>query len=97
MKYIKEWSEWNPKLNKKVKDFVEEHKFRLPHLWDDSISEEDNVKKMIKHFTNYPDEMKSILNGDKISTVSTKTSIKNSGAPIIQNIGGVHDFKSTIS
>ena len=94
--YIKEYSNWNPKINKEVKEFVEDHKYNLPQLWDDNLSEDENVEKMIKYFTKYPDEMKSIINGDKLTLPMNKsTNIKN-GAPILQNIGGVHDFKSTI-
>lgn len=96
MKYLKEWSNWNPKTNREVKEFVEDHKYNLPQLWDDNLSEDENVEKMIKYFTKYPDEMKSIINGDKLTLPMNKsTNIKN-GAPILQNIGGVHDFKSTI-
>lgn len=95
--HIKEYSKWNPKVNREVKEFVEDHKYNLPQLWDDNLSEDENVNKMIKYFTNYPDEMKSIINGDKLTLPMNKsTNIKN-GAPILQNIGGVHDFKSTIS
>jgi hypothetical protein len=88
---------WNPKVNREVKEFVEYHKYNLSQLWDDNLSEDENVDKMIKYFTKYPDEMKSIINGDKLTLPMNKsTNIKNV-APILQNIGGVHDFKSTIS
>jgi len=97
MKYLIEYSKWSPKVNREVKEFVEDHKYNLPHLWDDNLSEDENVNKMIKYFTKYPNEMKSILSGDKITAPMSKpANIKNS-APILQNIGGVHDFKSTIA
>lgn len=95
MRYLKEWNEWNPKINKQVKEFVEDNKHNLPHLWDDDLSEEENIDNMIKHFTEYPDEMKSILRGDNITLPTSKIGLKNS-APILQNIGGVHDFKSSV-
>ena len=97
MKYLKEYSKWNPKVNREVKEFVEDHKYNLPHLWDDNLSEDENVNKMIKYFTKYPNEMKSILSGDKITAPMSKPANIKSSAPILQNIGGVHDFKSTIS
>lgn len=95
MRYLKEWNEWNPKINKQVKEFVEDNKHNLPHLWDDDLSEEENIDNMINHFTEYPDEMKSILNGDNVTLPTSKIGLKNS-APILQNIGGVHDFKSSV-
>ena len=96
MKYLKEWSNWNPKVNKQVKEFVEDHKYNLPQLWDDNLSEDENIDKMIKYFTKYPNEMKSILNGDKLTVAMPSTSNIKNAAPVLQNIGGVHDFKSTI-
>ena len=93
MKFIKEWSEWNPDLNKKVRDYVELNKTQLRSMWDDEKSEEENEKFLIDYFTEYPDEMNSVINVDKVRTVSPITGIKNT-APILQNIGGVKDFKS---
>jgi len=95
MKYLKEYSKWNPKVNREVKEFVEDRKYNLPHLWDDNLSEDENIDKMIKYFTKYPDEMKSILNGDNVILPASKIGLKNA-APIVQNIGGVHDFKSSV-
>ena len=40
MKFIKEWSEWNPVLRKEILEFIETNKPNLIHLWDDSKSEE---------------------------------------------------------
>jgi hypothetical protein len=93
MKFIKEWSEWNPNLNKKVKDYIELNKTQLRSMWDDEKSEEENEQFLIDYFTEYPDEMNSVINVDKVQTVRSVTGIKNT-APILQNIGGVKDFKS---
>ena len=93
MKFIKEWSEWNPDLNKKVKDYVELNKTQLRSMWDDEKSEEENIQFLIDYFTEYPDEMNSVINVDKVQTVRPVTGIKNT-APILQNIGGVKDFRS---
>jgi hypothetical protein len=93
MKFIKEWSEWNPDLNKKVRDYVELNKTQLRSMWDDEKSEEENIQFLIDYFTEYPDEMNSVINVDKVQTVRPVTGIKNT-APILQNIGGVKDFKS---
>jgi hypothetical protein len=93
MKFIKEWSQWNPTLNKKVLDFIETNKTNLRHLWDDDKSEEENIQSLIDYFTEYPDEMNSSINSDNIKTVMSKAGMKNS-APILMNIGGVTDFRS---
>ena len=93
MKFIKEWSEWNPNLNKKVKDYIELNKTQLRSMWDDEKSEGENEQFLIDYFTEYPDEMNSVINVDKVQTVRPVTGIKNT-APILQNIGGVKDFKS---
>jgi hypothetical protein len=93
MKFIKEWSEWNPDLNKKVRDYVELNKTQLRSMWDDEKSEEENEQFLIDYFTEYPDEMNSVINVDKVQTVRPVTGIKNT-APILQNIGGVKDFRS---
>ena len=87
MKFIKEWSEWNPTLNKEVLDFVETNKMNLRHLWDDDMSEEENMKLLIDYFTEYPDEMNSSIKTDKIKSVTPISGIRNA-APTLQNIGG---------
>jgi hypothetical protein len=92
MKFIKEWSEWNPTLNKKVLDFIEINKTNLKNLWDDSKSEEENMKFLIDYFTEYPDEMNSSINPDNIKTVMSKSGMRNL-VPILMNIGGT-DFRS---
>ena len=88
MKFIKEWSEWNPTLNKEVLDFVETNKMNLRHLWNDDMSEEENMKFLIDYFTEYPDEMTSSIKTDKIKSVTPISGIKNA-VPTLQNIGGV--------
>ena len=93
MKFIKEWSQWNPVLNQEVLEFIKTNKLNLRHLWDDSKSEEENMQFLVDYFTEYPDEMKSCLNTDKIKTILPVSGIKNA-APILQNIGGVKDFRS---
>jgi hypothetical protein len=93
MKFIKEWSEWNPTLNKEVLDYIEINKINLRSLWDNDSSEEENMKFLIDYFTEYPDEMKSSINVDNIKTFISKAGMKNS-APILMNIGGVVDFRS---
>lgn len=92
-KFIKEWSEWNPVLNKKVLDYIETNKIHLRHLWDDDKSEEENIQFLVDYFTEYPDEMNSSIDPDKVKTVKPISGIKNA-APILQNIGGVKDFRS---
>lgn len=93
MKFIKEWSEWNPELNKRVRDYIETNKTQLRSMWDDDKSEEENVQFLIDYFTEYPDEMNSVINVDKVQTVKPITGIKNT-SPVLQNIGGVKDFRS---
>jgi hypothetical protein len=88
MKFIKEWSEWNPTLNKEVLDYIEINKINLRSLWDNDSSEEENMKFLIDYFTEYPDEMKSSINVDNIKTFISKGDMRNS-APILMNIGGV--------
>lgn len=93
MKFIKEWSEWNPVLNKKVLDFIEINKVHLKSFWNDDMSEEENIQLLVDYFTEYPDEMNFPINIDNIKSVSSKSSLKNL-APILMNIGGVADFRS---
>ncbi len=88
MKFLKEWSEWNPDINKRVKDFIDTNKTRLLDMWDDEKSEEENMQNLVDYFTEYPDEMNSVVNPDKIKTISSKAGLTNS-APIFMNIGGV--------
>lgn len=95
MKFIKEWSEYKPYLQKKIKDFVDINKYNLPDLWDNELSEEDNINFMIDYFRKYPQEMNSELNIDNIKKANRKKfgSLRNY-APVLKNIGGVYDFRS---
>ena len=93
MRFIKEWSEWDPTLSKRVLDYIEVNKTNLRNLWDDDKSEEENMKFLIDYFTEYPDEMNSSISTDNIKTLSSKIGMKNS-TPILMNIGGVTDFRS---
>jgi hypothetical protein len=92
MKFIKEWNEWDPTLSKRVLDYIEANKRNLINLWDDDKSEEENMKFLIDYFTEYPDEMSS-LNPENVKLPLPIKSIKTA-APILQNIGGVKDFRS---
>lgn len=93
MKFLKEFSEWNPDLNKKVLDYIETNKSKLGYLWDSEKSEEENMDFLINYFTEYPDEMKSKIDLDRVTSPSSQYGLKNS-SPTLQNIGGVKDFKS---
>jgi len=93
MKFIKEWSEWNPVLNKDILEFIEINKTNLQHLWDNSKSEEENINFLIDYFTEYPDEMRSSINPENVKLALPIKNIKTA-APILQNIGGVKDFRS---
>jgi hypothetical protein len=91
--HIKEWSEWNPILNKDVLEFIEINKTNLQHLCDDDKSEEESMKFLIDYFTEYPDEMNSSINPENVKVPLPIKSIKTT-APILNNIGGVKDFRS---
>lgn len=92
MKYIKKYNEsWNPTLNKEVKDYVEMNKYNLPELWNDELSEDENVDFMINYFTKYPDQMRT--REYKIKSTKRDGDFRNN-APIVQNIGGVEDFRT---
>lgn len=95
MNFIKEWSEFNPSLDKKVKDFVDTNKYNLPDLWDNELSEEDNINFMIDYFRKYPQEMDSELNPDNIKKATrNRFGSLSDYAPVLNNIGGVYDFRS---
>jgi hypothetical protein len=92
MKYIKKYNEsWNPTLNKEVKDYVEMNKYNLPELWNDDLSEDENVYFMINYFTKYPDQMRT--REYKIKSTKRDCDFRNN-TPIVQNIGGVEDFRT---
>ncbi len=93
MKFLKEFSNWNPVVNKEVVDFIEKNKTRLIHLWDKDKSEEENMEFLTNYFTEYPELMDGSIDLKNITSVSPQSGIKNM-APIVMNIGGVKDFKS---
>jgi hypothetical protein len=93
MKFLKEFSSWNPVLNKEVLDFIETNKTRLLHLWDKEKSEEENMEFLTNYFTEYPELMKSDINISNIKIPNTDKGIRRY-APVLQNIGGVKDFRS---
>lgn len=93
MKFIKEFKNYNPLLNKEVYDYVQDVKFRLPHLWDNSLTDEENEEFLIDYFTQFPNEMGKI-NTNKIKKASQNYSnplLKR--APQLQNLGGTVDFR----
>lgn len=93
MKYIKEFKNFNPKLNKQVYDYVQDVKYRLPHLWDNDLTDEENEQFLIDYFTEFPGEMNNI-NFDKIKKASQNYSNPLSNkAPKLQNLGGTVDFR----
>jgi len=95
VEFIKEWSDYDPKLNKSVEDFIEINKYNLPELWDSDLSEEENIDFMIDYFTKFPNEMRTSSNYDKTTKANqTKSDPLRGYVPILQNIGGVNDFKS---
>lgn len=93
MKFIKDFSNYNPVLNLKVSDFIERNKTGLLHLWNKEKSEEENIEFLINYFTEYPELMDDKIDLKKITTIQSKSGLKNS-TPILQNIGGVKDFRS---
>ena len=95
MKFLKEFSNWNPKLNKQVLDFIDTNKdYLICNFFDKDKSDEENMNVLIDYYTKYPDEMKkSSINKDDLSIALPTTSLRNS-SPILQNIGGVKDFRS---
>ncbi len=94
MKFLKEFSNWNPVLNKDVLDFIEKNKtYLMTNLYDKDKSDEENIQDLIDRFTEYPELMNSQMDISKIKAVIPQTGIKNS-APTLMNIGGVKDFRS---
>jgi hypothetical protein len=93
MKFLKEFENWNPIINKDVVEFIEKNKTHLLHLWDKDKSEEENMEFLTNYFREYPDLMNDTIDLKKITIPQSKIGIKN-GAPILQNIGGVKDFRS---
>lgn len=93
MKFLKEFSNWNPIVNKDVVDFIRKNKTRLIHLWDKEKSEEENMEFLIDYFTEYPELMDDVIDFKNITSISPQSGIKNI-APKLMNIGGVKDFRS---
>jgi len=93
MKFIKEFKKFNPVLNKRVNDYVEDVKYRVPYLWNDNLSDDENKEFFINYFKEFPDEMNNI-NFDKIKKASQNNSNPLSKkTPQIQNLGGTVDFR----
>jgi hypothetical protein len=82
---------WNPTLNKEVKNYVEMNKYNLPELWNNELSEDENIDFMINYFTKYPDQMRT--REYKIKSTKRDGDFRNN-VPIVQNIGGVEDFRT---
>ena len=94
MKFLKEFSNWNPKLNKEVLDFIEQNKkYFVTNFFDMEKSEDENMKDLIDHLTKYPELMNTEIDIDNVKSPLRVNTIKNM-APIVMNIGGVKDFKS---
>lgn len=91
MNYIKEFKEFNPVLDLKVKEYVEDNKYNIPELWDNNISEEENVQFMLKYFSEYPNEMNHSINLDNVKKASQKSNSLDY-APRLTNIGGVNEL-----
>jgi uncharacterized protein YbgA (DUF1722 family) len=94
MKFLKEFSNWNPSLNKEVIDFIEKNKvYLMTNLYDKQKSDEEHEQDLIDYFTEYPELMKSQFNIKNVKTISNQSNVKNM-APVLMNIGGVKDFRS---
>jgi hypothetical protein len=93
MKFLKQFENWNPVVNKDVVDFIEKNKTHLLHLWDKDKSEEENMEFLTNYFREYPELMDDKIDLKKVTTLQSKSSIRNTG-PILQNIGSTKDFRS---
>ena len=94
MKFLKEFTNWNPSINKEVIDFIEKNKvYLMTNLYDKNKSDEENEQDLIDYFTEYPELMKSQFNIKNVKTISNQSNVKNM-APVLMNIGGVKDFRS---
>lgn len=93
MKFIKEFNQFKPVLDKEVQDYVQDVKYRLPELWDNDLTEEENEEFLINYFKEFPNEMNS-LNTDKIKKASQNYSNSLSkNVTQLQNLGGTSDFR----
>ena len=93
MKFLKQFENWNPALNKDVKDFIDQNKTNLIHLWNKDKSEEENMEFLTNYFTENPQLMDDKIDFKNITSISPQSGIKNM-APKLMNIGGVKDFRS---
>lgn len=91
--FQKYFENWNPVLNKEVNDFIHRNKTSLLHLWDKEKSEDENMEFLKNYFTEDPDLMNDQIHPKDITSTQSKFGLKNS-APILQNIGGVNNFRS---
>jgi hypothetical protein len=91
--YLKYFENWDPVINKDVNDFINQNKTSLLHLWDKEKSEEENMEFLKNYFTENPDLMNDKINLKDIAIPQSKFGLKNS-VPILQNTGGVNDFRS---
>ena len=93
MKFIKEFNQFKPVLDKEVQDYVQDVKYRLPELWDNDLTEEENEEFLINYFKEFPNEMNS-LNPDKIKKASQNYSNSLSkNVTQLQKLGGTVDFR----
>lgn len=87
MKFIKEFNQFKPVLDKEVQDYVQDVKYRLSELWDNDLTEEENEEFLINYFKEFPNEMNS-LNTDKIKKASQNYSNSLSkNVTQLQNLG----------
>lgn len=93
MKFLKQFENWNPIVNKEVVDFIEKNKKHLLHLWDKDKSEEENMDFLTNYFREFPELMHDNIDFTKITIPNSKFGLKNS-APVLQNIGSTKDFRS---
>lgn len=93
MIHLKKFENWNPVVNKEVVDFIDQNKTSLLHLWNKEKSEDENMEFLKNYFTENPDLMNDKINLKDIITPQSKFGLKNS-VPILQNTGGVKDFRS---
>lgn len=92
MKFLKEFTNWNPSTNKDVLDFIDKNKpYLFANLYDKNKSDEENERDIINFLTEYPELMKG--EPQNIKTPYSQIGMKNA-APILMNIGGVKDFRS---
>ena len=93
MKFLKEFSNWNPVLNQEIVEFIEKNKTHLLRLWNKDKSEEENIEFLTNYFREYPDLMNDTVSLKNMTIPQTKFGLRNS-APILQNIGSTKDFRS---